>query len=272
MLDVSSFGLFACLSNASININVLYFYLADRYGRRTAFISACFIMTVGGVLSGLSPNYESLVILRGLVGFGVGGATVPFDLLAEFLPAEERGHFLIFIEYFWTIGSMFVIFMAWWLLIAYDWRVLAMATSLPVGFACVYGVYYLPESPRWLLIKEREGEAEEIVRDAAKVNGVDIGEFSLSISRTEVEEAKRESNVPFYMAYSPLFDAKIINNTIPMLVVWMSFAFLYYGLVLFITDVYAMSSGDDDGPTCSFDYPPILENSAIEFFSHLNHK
>jgi MFS family permease len=41
--------------------------VADRYGRRTAFLLACGLMTVGGVLSGLSPNFESLVIFRALV-------------------------------------------------------------------------------------------------------------------------------------------------------------------------------------------------------------
>jgi hypothetical protein len=33
-----------------------------------------------------------------LVGFGVGGLTVPFDLLAELSPVTHRGKFLIYIE------------------------------------------------------------------------------------------------------------------------------------------------------------------------------
>ena len=70
-------------------------------------------MTVGGILSGINPNFESLLVFRAVVGFGVGGVTVPFDLLAEFLPAEERCSFLMFIKYFWTIRSIFVICMAW---------------------------------------------------------------------------------------------------------------------------------------------------------------
>jgi hypothetical protein len=44
------------------------------------------------------------VACRAIVGFGVGGAVVPFDLLAEFLPNKHRGTFLIYIEGFWTIG------------------------------------------------------------------------------------------------------------------------------------------------------------------------
>jgi hypothetical protein len=36
-----------------------------------------------------------------VVGFGVGGLTVPFDILAEVLPTKHRGKNLLYIEYFW---------------------------------------------------------------------------------------------------------------------------------------------------------------------------
>ena len=63
------------------------------------------LISAAGLASGLSPNYAFLVACRAIVGFGVGGAVVPFDLLAEFLPNEHRGTFLIYIEGFWTIGE-----------------------------------------------------------------------------------------------------------------------------------------------------------------------
>jgi MFS family permease len=62
----------------------------------------------------ISPDYTTLVIFRGIVGFGVGGCTVPFDLLAEFLPNSHRGQFLMNIEYFWTLGCIFVVGFAWY--------------------------------------------------------------------------------------------------------------------------------------------------------------
>ena len=55
------------------------------------FISACAIITAGGFLSGVAPNFASLIVFRTVVGFGVGGALVPFDLLAEFTPDSTRG-------------------------------------------------------------------------------------------------------------------------------------------------------------------------------------
>lgn len=70
------------------------------------------------------------------MGFGVGGAYVPFDLLAEFLPPSHRGKFLIYIEFFWTMGSLMVAGLAWALLPTYGWRVLAYVTAVPVTGEC----------------------------------------------------------------------------------------------------------------------------------------
>ena len=240
--------------------------VADKYGRKLAFIAACAVMTVGGLLSGLSPDFFSLVAFRAMVGFGVGGSTIPFDLMAEFLPAEERGGFLMFIEYFWTVGGIFVICMAWWLLKYYSWRILAMVTCLPIGIACIYATFYLPESPRWLLIKDRRKDAEAVVESAAKLNGVDIGEFKLIMSEEEVDEAA-VAELPFYMMYAPLFERHMIKITIYMTLVWTCSSFVYTGLIFFVIRSYSSESGSDEEDNgCSFNYPPILESSAAEFF------
>ena len=106
------------------------------------------MIILAGFLSGAAPNYPSLLVFRTLCGFGVGGSTIPFDLLAEFLPNSHRGRFLIYIEYFWTLGSMFVAGVAWVLLSSSGWRVLTYVTAIPVAVSLVGSVFVLPESPR----------------------------------------------------------------------------------------------------------------------------
>jgi hypothetical protein len=140
-------------------------------------------------------------MLRSVVGFGVGGVYVPFDLLAEFLPPSHRGRFLIYIEFFWTIGSLMVAGLAWLLLPTYGWRMLTYVTAIPatggpiysliLQLNCVQTIYlilpvaslvsafYLPESPRWLVAQGRVQEAVDIVRQAAEVNGVHMKPFTL---------------------------------------------------------------------------------------------
>jgi MFS family permease len=145
---------------------------ADRFGRKLTFLLACGLISAFGFLSGAAPNFAILITFRAIVGFGIGGANVPFDLLAEFLPSTHRGLFLIYIEYFWTIGSLFVSGLAWASLSQQGWQFLTVMTAIPVTATSIFSIIYLPESPRWLLVKGRRVEAEKIVREAAAVNGV----------------------------------------------------------------------------------------------------
>ena len=234
---------------------------ADKYGRKATYFGACALIIMGGFLSGVSPNYYWLIFFRAIAGFGIGGANVPFDLLAEFLPATHRGTFLVYIEYFWTLGSMFVSGLAWATLSDYGWRFLAYMTALPVLLASVISYFYLPESPRWLLIKGRITEAEAIIRAAAEVNGVTMAPFRL---KPVCEEA-----VIHDASYMDLFrDKQAMRTSIPLWLVWGTFGFTYYGLILFVSRLYATDDDDtgDNSSGCSFDYSSIFISSASEVF------
>ena len=55
----------------------------DRFGRKPAFILSIALIAGFGVASSFSPNVYVLVCMRFLVGVGIGGFSVPYDLLAE---------------------------------------------------------------------------------------------------------------------------------------------------------------------------------------------
>ncbi|OWK60355.1 Solute carrier family 22 member 5 [Lonchura striata] len=52
-----------------------------------------------------------------------------------------------------------------------DWRMLLLALTLP-GLLCIPLWWVIPESPRWLISQGRFQEAEDIIRKAAKTNGI----------------------------------------------------------------------------------------------------
>lgn len=83
--------------------------LADTVGRRPVFLMASVDVSVFGIAAALAPNYYMLVVMIFMVGVGVGGLSIPYDILAEFLPVEGRGQGLLSIQYFWTFGSLFVV-------------------------------------------------------------------------------------------------------------------------------------------------------------------
>ena len=56
--------------------------LGDRIGRRPTFLMASSLITLSGGATALAPNYHALLIVRFVVGFGIGGLIVPFDIFA----------------------------------------------------------------------------------------------------------------------------------------------------------------------------------------------
>jgi hypothetical protein len=81
-------------------------YLGDRCGRKPIFTVTAAIICIAGFATATANNFHSLLFFRFTVGFGVGGLTVPFDTLAEFVPNSHRGSNLLLIEYFWTAGTL----------------------------------------------------------------------------------------------------------------------------------------------------------------------
>ena len=79
---------------------------ADRYGRLPAFLTGVAFVSVFGAASSLTANLTQLIAMRFGVGVGIGGFTVPFDLLAESCPSTLRGVVLCAVWIFWTFGSV----------------------------------------------------------------------------------------------------------------------------------------------------------------------
>jgi MFS family permease len=145
--------------------------LSDAMGRRSIFLCSATIISVFGFGTALAPNFACLLIVLFGVGIGVGGLTVPFDVLAEFLPAEKRGTHLLFIEYFWTAGCLYVVAIAFCFLQNNHWRVFMSLCAVPCVLSLFVGYLYVPESPRWLASKGRLDEALDILKYAASMNG-----------------------------------------------------------------------------------------------------
>ncbi|CAI7794555.1 unnamed protein product [Closterium sp. NIES-53] len=100
--------------------------MADAYGRRRGFMATALFTLFAGLLSAWSPTFLTLLVSRCLVGFGIGGASVVFSLCSEFLPSLSRGFWLVFIEFFWTIGSLIEAALAWAVMPSLHWSALLL--------------------------------------------------------------------------------------------------------------------------------------------------
>ena len=135
--------------------------LNNYFGRRgTIFFSAifCLLSVIG---SGCTQHWYELFICRLLLGIGMGSkaSTVPI-YAAENVPALIRGG-LVMSWQMWTAFGIFLGFCA--NLAVYDvgriaWRLQLGSAFIP-AVPLVIGIYFCPESPRWLLKKGRYQKA-----------------------------------------------------------------------------------------------------------------
>lgn len=150
--------------------------LGDKWGRKPVFAIIAGTIGLFGILTAVCNTYYQILAVRFMVGVGVGGLTVPYDALGEFMPSTFRGPNMLSTSFFWTAGSLLVPLFAWWTLGMHGhdhWRIFVAVCALPCLVSMVLGMWWLPESPRWLLTRGKHDQALRILREAAAKNGID---------------------------------------------------------------------------------------------------
>ena len=148
---------------------VIFGGLADRYGRRKLFFVTLGVYAAATIVSGLAPNYPVFLTMRFLTGAGIGGEYAAINsAIQEFMPARLRGRIDLAVNGSFWVGAAAgaaasVLFIDTELFApAWGWRV-----AFIVGGILALGILplrrFVPESPRWLLLRRRHDEAERIV-------------------------------------------------------------------------------------------------------------
>lgn len=148
--------------------SVLAFTVADFLGRRRELIVSSVMYFLGALLTAIAPNFAIMVIGRFVFGTGIGLAMHAAPMyIAETAPAQIRGTLISLKEFFIVIGMLFgYISGSIFVDVVAGWRYM-YATSAPVCLVMGVGIWWLPPSPRWLLLCTVQGkgnlpEAKEI--------------------------------------------------------------------------------------------------------------
>jgi len=206
--------------------------IADLIGRKKVFASTLIIYSLSTGLCGLSWNYESLLLFRFLVGFGLGGQLpVAVTLVSEFSPAKHRGKFLVLLESFWAIGWLLAALVSYLIIPWLGWQSAFYIGALPALY-----VFYLwksiPESPRYLASKGQLAQAEAIVQNIELQSGV---------QRTATKQGSQQIlKTPPKIAVSELFSRRFIKRTVFLWLLWFGIVFSYYGIFTWLPSLLAL--------------------------------
>ncbi|XP_003395159.1 organic cation transporter 1 isoform X4 [Bombus terrestris] len=148
--------------------NVVFGWIADKWGRRTALFVILFLEVIFSIATSFSPNYIIYTALRTVNGLSFPAIyQIPFILALELMGPRYRTFAGMVISMFFASAMSLLAVLGYLLR---HWFTLSLATSVP--FVLLFSYYWIiPESPRWLLSKNRIDEAEVIVQRMAKING-----------------------------------------------------------------------------------------------------
>uniref|UniRef100_A0A1B6IMQ6 Major facilitator superfamily (MFS) profile domain-containing protein n=1 Tax=Homalodisca liturata TaxID=320908 RepID=A0A1B6IMQ6_9HEMI len=237
--------------------------VADSLGRRKVLIVISFMNAVCIVASSFSQSYVLFMIFRFLNGAALGGSgPVIWSYFAEFQPKLKRGSMLSSMAAFWTLGNLFVACLAWLVIpsnIGYtspgfvynSWRVFLVICSLP-SFIVAILLYFLPESPKFLLAHGQEAEAMAVFRRIYAINtNKDPEDYPVKqliqmdeiYSDRSIEPSKHPSALKVMIREigentKALFVAPILRFTLISISINLTFHIGYYGLLMWFPELF----------------------------------
>lgn len=149
--------------------SLLAFNVADFLGRRRELILSSILYLIGAAITASSPIYILLVIGRFVYGVGIGLAMHAAPMyISETSPSQIRGLLISLKEFFIVFGMLFGYTSGSFLVeVVSGWRYM-YGISTPLSILMGIGMWWLPSSPRWILLCAIQGKGSfESLRESA---------------------------------------------------------------------------------------------------------
>ncbi|MEA0552641.1 MFS transporter [Lysinibacillus irui] len=200
-LTPSQSGWIGSINSIGMAVGALFFgVFADKVGRKQIFMWTLVLFSVASGLSAFTTSLTAFLILRFLVGMGLGGELpVASTLVSESVAAKERGRVVVLLESFWAAGWLIAALISYFVIPTWGWRVALILTALPAFYA-IYLRWHLPDSPQF----------------------------------TVKEESKKRS---ISQNMKEVWSKKYAKSTLMLWILWFTVVFSYYGMFLWLPSV-----------------------------------
>lgn len=214
-------------------------FLSDRYGRRKVLFVCAILYALSGVLSAVPRTFTEFLLARFISGLGIGASSMICPVyVAELAPPAWRGRFGSLFQFGIVSGIFLTLFInakiqtfgdADWK-VAKGWRWMLGAEVLPALLLLVL-LFFVKESPRWLVQAGREDEARDILE---KIQGSREAEAEIAATKGVLKQSEAGF---FELLFSPRFRKVLLIAVLLMAFSQFSGinAIMYYSTKIFTT-------------------------------------
>jgi MFS family permease len=193
-----------------------------------------------GLISAFSQSLTALLVLRFIVGVGLGASPVAFALVTEYLPTKYRAKILVLSSVFWSIGAIFEAALAWIIIPRAGWRVFLAVSAVPMWILFAL-TPLVPESLHFLHVKGKTEKAELLIQQAIEHNVKASGIPSDLRIKLKPSEQKK---VSIWQQLKMLLQSPLLRTTVCLWSIWFVDSFSYYGVTFLTPRFFGVSSGD----------------------------
>ena len=202
-------------------------WVADKYGRKRAWIASATFILVFAFASAFSLNYHWLWISLFLVGFGVAAVFEVYVMTMEFFPPKYRTMVSVLNSIAWTFGFFLSAITSTQLsMVGYHWALAIVC--FPSGIFLI-GFIFLPDTPHYHLTAGDEQKALDILQDFAP-------EMDFSNTRLKRDTESKRAN------FTQLFRSGYWKITTCACIMCFTVVMTYYSLVYSVSDVASKNS------------------------------
>ncbi|EXX87521.1 MFS transporter [Paenibacillus darwinianus] len=150
--------------------------LSERFGRKNVLIAAALLFVIGSIGSAIPATFSSYIIARIIGGIGIGITSTLCPLYnAEIAPAKFRGRLVALNQFAIVTGIFVVYFLNMWIAgmgddawdVSTAWRWMFAVGAVP-GLLFFILLFFIPESPRWLI---KQGKAAQALPILLRIHG-----------------------------------------------------------------------------------------------------
>ncbi|MCM3041613.1 sugar porter family MFS transporter [Paenibacillus motobuensis] len=185
--------------------------LSEKFGRKRVLITAAILFIIGSVFSAVPNTFNEFIIARMIGGIGIGITSTLCPLYnAEIAPAKYRGRLVALNQLATVTGISLVYFVNLWIAgfgneawgISTAWRWMFAFGIIP-GLLFLVLLFFVPESPRWLI---KQGRAAESLPILVKIHGETLAKQEV----LDIKESFKTENGSIRQLFNPALRLALI--------------------------------------------------------------